>query len=61
MRLEHHQQPPRKFVQGFKARRDLVGVMGEVVDHRDAARLADEIEAALDALKFIEGRRRLFQ
>ena len=46
-----------EFVHRREGRGDLVGVVGEVVDHRDAARAAHGFEAAADAGEARERRR----
>jgi hypothetical protein len=51
VRLEEQQQPPRKGVEGAQGGGDLVGIVPEIVDHRDAAGLADFLEAAAQAFK----------
>ncbi len=52
-RLEHRDQPPagKPLPQRRERRRDLGGVMGEVVDHGDPGRVADALEAAVHAAK----------
>src|SRR5215472_14726703 len=51
MRLEHDQQPSRMRPEGRERRRDLVRVMGEIVDHPYSSGLADRLEPPSQALK----------
>ncbi len=51
MRLEHQQQTAGKFVQGLQRGRDLVGVMGEVVDNGDGVGGAHDLQSPADAAK----------
>ena len=61
MRLEQHQQPAGKIMQRVERGGDLVGVMGEVVDHGDAVRLAHHFHAPPDSRKALQRRGRLRQ
>ena len=49
MRLKQDQQPAVEGVQGLQRGRDLVGVMGEVVDDGDVAGRSDHFHPATDA------------
>ena len=49
VRLEEEQQPAGEGVEGAQGGGDLVGIVPEIVDHRDAVRLADLFEAAAQA------------
>ena len=59
VRLEHQQQAAGKRVHGFERGRDLVGVVGEVVDHGDVVGGADDLEPPADAAELAEMRRGL--
>jgi hypothetical protein len=49
VRLEHQKQSAREGMQRVERGGDLVGVVRKVVDHRNAARFADDLEPAADA------------
>ncbi len=49
MRLKQHKKPPRMIVRGGERCCDLIGVVGEIVDHADAARRAHRFIASSQA------------
>ena len=51
VRLEHQQQTAGKVVQGLQRGGDLVGVVGEVVDHGDGVGRAHHLQSPADAAK----------
>ena len=59
MRLEHDQQPPGLRAKRRQRRGDLVGIMREIVDDRDAAGLADRLQPPLQPLEAAERGRRI--
>ena len=56
MGLKHQQQAAGKCVHGVERGGDLVGVVGEVVDHGDPVGGAHDLEPAADAAELAEMR-----
>jgi hypothetical protein len=59
--LKHQQQAAGKRVHGFERGRDLVGIVGKVVDHGDAIGFAHDLQPAADTAELAEMGRRCSQ